>query len=147
MNAINRRNSLSQNLFVNLARAFVVAGFLLCAWIGLTQSTPPVLTIAPTGTNALSITVTNAVTGTGSYEVWTTPILGDTVDYPWTGAAMGTNGQTNFVLNIPPYPAGFYQVILDTNAIPLWEAADPHNPSAGILNVWIDSPANGSTLN
>jgi hypothetical protein len=122
----------------------VIVATALTAWA---QSTPPVLTIAPTGTNALSITVTNAATGTGSYEVWTTPVLGDTVDYPWTGAAMGTNGQTNFIVNIPPYPAGFYQVILDTNAIPLWEAADPHNPSAGILNVWIDSPANGSTLN
>lgn len=113
----------------------------------LPAQTAPVLTIAPTGTNQLSITITNGVSGTGSYEVWTTPVLGDTVDYPWTAAAVGTNTQTNFVLSIPPYPAGFYEVILDTNAIPLWEAADPHNPGAGILNVWIDSPTNGSTLN
>lgn len=120
-----------------------IAAMVFTAW----SQTAPVLTIAPTGTNQLSITVTNGAAGTGSYEVWTTPVLGNVVDYPWTGAAMGTNGQTNFVLNIPPYPAGFYQVILDTNAIPLWEAADPHNPGAGILNVWIDSPANGSTLN
>ena len=146
MNTINRRNGLSQKLTINLSRAFIVAGFLLCGWVGLTQSTPPVLTVAPTGTNQLSITITNGVS-TDSYELWTTPVLGDTVDYPWTTAAVGTNGVTNFTVNIGPYPAGFYRVVVDTNAIPLWEAADPNNPSAGILNVWIDNPANGTTLN
>lgn len=112
----------------------------------LAQSTPPVLTVAPTGTNQLLITITNGA-GAVSYELWTTPVLGDAVNYPWTTAAVGTNNQTNFIVPIGPYSAGFYQVLLDTNAIPLWEAADPHNPAAGILNVWIDSPANGSTLN
>lgn len=146
MNKINRWNGLSKQLAINFARAFIVAGFLLCAIYVLAQSTAPVLTATPTGTNQLLITITNGVS-TVSYELWTTPVLGDTVDYPWTAAAVGTNGVTNFTVNIGPYPAGFYQVILDTNAIPLWEAADPHNPSAGILNVWIDSPANGSTLN
>lgn len=145
MKTINGRNRLSQNL-VNLARAFIVAGFLFGA-SGVLAQTPPVLTVAPTGTNQLLITITNGVAGAGSYELWTTPVLGDTVNYPWTTAAVGTNGVTNFTVNIGPYPAGFYQVILDTNAIPLWEAADPHNPSAGILNVWIDSPTNGSALN
>jgi len=121
----------------------VVIATALTAW----SQTAPILTISPTGTNQLSITVTNAVSGAGSYEVWTTPVLGDVADYPWTGAAMGTTGQTNFILNIPPYPNGFYEVILDTNTPPLWEAADPNNPSAGILTISIDSPTNGATLN
>jgi len=131
---------------VSITRAFIAAGFLFGIGV-LAQSTPPILTIAPTGTNQLSITVTNAVSGAGSYEVWTTPVLNNTADYPWTGAAMGTTGQTNFILNIPPYPMGFYEVILDTNTPPLWEAANPNNPSAGILTIWIDSPTNGATLN
>ncbi len=144
MNTINRRNGHSQNLAVHLARAFIVAGFLFGASGVLAQSTP-LLTVAPTGTNQLLITVTNGPSG--NYELWTTPVLGDTVNYPWTAAAVGTNGQTIFVVAMPPYSAGFYRAVLDTNAIPLWELADPNNPSAGILNVWIDSPTNGMTLN
>jgi hypothetical protein len=35
---------------------------------------------------------------------------------------------------------------VDTNGVPLWEAADPNNPGAGILAVFIDSPANGGNL-
>ena len=107
--------------------------------------TAPVLTVAPTGTNTLSITVTNG-TSTGNYELWTTPVLNDLEDYPWTTVAAGT-GLTNFIVPIGPYPVGFFRAVLDTNSIPLWELADPNNPNSGILNVWIDSPANGSTLN
>jgi hypothetical protein len=32
------------------------------------------------------------------------------------------------------------------DAIPLWKAADPNNPSAGVLSVFIDSPTNGAVL-
>ena len=35
---------------------------------------------------------------------------------------------------------------MDTNSIPLWEAADPNNPGTGILTVFIDSPTNGAVL-
>ena len=111
----------------------------------LPAQTAPVLTVAPMGTNQLLITLTNGPVG--NYELWTTPILGDPVDYPWTAAAVGTNGQTVFIIAMPPYQTGFYRALLDTNGIPLWEAADANNQAAGILNVWIDSPANGTTLN
>ena len=113
-------------------------------WV-LAQSTPPVLTIAPTGTNQLLITVTNPVSSV-SYELWSTPVLGNTTDYPWTVAALGATNQTAFTVAIGPYPAEFYRVILDTNTIPIWELADPNNPSAGILAVFIDSPMNGAVL-
>ncbi len=129
------------------AFGFVLTLVLLAGRWAWGQSTPPVLTVAPTGTNQLLITITNGVSGTGSYELWTTPVLGDAVDYPWTTVVVGTNGVTNFTVNIGPYPAGFYRAVLDTNSIPLWELADPNNPGAGILNVWIDNPTNGSTLN
>lgn len=109
------------------------------------QSLPqPVLTIAPAASNQLVISITNAVMA--NYEVWTTPVLGNTMDYPWTIAAVGTNGQSSFTVPVGVYTAGFFQAILDTNAIPLWEAANPTNQSLGILNVLIDSPTNGSVL-
>ena len=127
------------------ARSLLVAGFLFSTSRGLPQAVP-VLTIAPTGTNGLSITITNAVP-TYSYELWWTPVLGDPVDYPWTAAAVGNIGQTNFILSNWTYPAAFFRGLLDTNAVPLWEAANPSNPTNGILKITIASPANGSTLN
>ena len=109
------------------------------------SQTAPVLTVAPTGTNQLLITITNGVRAT-TYDIYTTPVLGNSVTYPWKAAVIGTNGQTNFTLNIGPYQAGFFRAVVDTNSVPLWEAADPNNPSAGILSVFIDSPANGAVL-
>jgi hypothetical protein len=128
------------------ACGFALALTLLFGRWAWAQSIPqPVLAIAPSGTNQLLITVTNGVS-TANYELWSTPVLGNTADYPWTVAALGTNGQSSFTVPIGPYPAGFYQVLLDTNAIPLWEAADPNNPSLGILAVTIDNPTNGMVL-
>jgi len=112
--------------------------------IGAQNLSQPVLNIATASSNQIVISITNAVMA--NYEVWTTPILGNPVDYPWTIAAVGTNGQSSFTVPANIYPSGFFQVILDTNAIPLWEAANPTNQSLGVLNVLIDSPTNGSTL-
>jgi hypothetical protein len=112
------------------------------ALTALSQSAP-VLTIAPLGTNQFSVTITNYI-GLQSYDLQTTPVLANS-QFPWTWAGIGLPGQTNFtVTNI--YPNGFYRAILDTNSVPLWEAADPNNPSAGILSVFIDSPANGFNI-
>jgi hypothetical protein len=111
----------------------------------LTQDGVPYLTIAPTGTNQLLITVINNGSPV-NYELWWTPVLADPA-YPWTAVAVGATGQTNFTVNIGSYPTGFYRAIWDTNGLPMWEAADPNNPGAGILAVFIDSPANGMTLN
>ena len=108
------------------------------------SQTTPVLAIAPTGTNQLAITITNGMTG-ANYELWWTPVLANP-DYPWAAAAVGSPGQTNFTINLGVYSSGFYEAVWDTNAIPLWEAADPHNQSTGILAVFIDSPTNGMTL-
>ena len=105
--------------------------------------TAPMLTIAPAGTNQYSIRFTNSI-GTASYDIQGTPVLASP-DYPWTWAAIGTPGQTNFVVTAV-YDSSFYRAILDTNSIPLWEAADPNNPSLGALSITIDTPVNGSTL-
>jgi hypothetical protein len=124
----------------------ICSGGLIVVATALTvlSQTAPVLTIAPLGTNQFSITITNGVGGT-YYDLLWTPVLAN-ADYPWTYAAVGTPGQTNFMLNMGAYQTGFFRALIDTNSIPLWEAADPNNPGAGILTVFIDSPANGSTL-
>lgn len=106
-----------------------------------TQNGVPYLTIAPAGTNLL-ITIFNN-TGPANYELWWTPML---VNYPWTAVAVGSTGQTNFTVSTAIYPAGFYMALQDTNAIPLWEAADPNNQAAGILAVFIDNPTNNAVL-
>jgi hypothetical protein len=127
----------------NIVSIALVATMLVGYW-ALAQSTPPVLTITPLGTNQYSINITNNI-GTDTYDLLWTPVLANP-DYPWTWAAIGTPGQTNFLLNMGVYQTGFFRALLDTNTIPLWEAADPNNPSAGILAVFIDNPTNGSVL-
>jgi hypothetical protein len=113
-------------------------------WV-LAQSIPqPILAITSTSSNSMVITITNGVS-LATYDIWTTPVLANQ-DYPWMVAAVGTTNQTNFTVEIGPYPVGFFQAVVDTNGIPLWEAADPNNPSAGILSVFIDSPTNGALL-
>jgi hypothetical protein len=109
------------------------------------SQTVPVLTIAPLGTNVYSITITNNV-GSADFDLQWTPVLANS-DYPWTWVAIGIPGQTNYLVNAGDYQTGFFRMISDTNSVPLWEAADPNNPSLGPLTIYIDSPANGSTLN
>jgi hypothetical protein len=108
------------------------------------QSGVPYLTLVPIGTNQLLITVYNDQ-GPANYELWYTPVLANPA-YPWSAVDGGSPGQTNFVVNIGPFQTGFYRAIWDTNSIPIWQAADPYNPSAGVLTVFIDSPTNGAVI-
>ena len=108
------------------------------------SQTTPVLTIKALGTNNFSITVTNGG-GTNHYDVLWTPVL-SSPDYPWTWAAIGTPGQTNFLVNMGDYQSFFFRGLWENGPIPLWEAADPNNPGAGVLTVFIDSPTNGATI-
>jgi hypothetical protein len=103
----------------------------------------PYLAIAPTGTNGVFLVSVWNNQGPSNYEIWYTPML---VGYPWTAVAAGTPGQTNFLISATSYYTGFYRAIWDTNSIPAWEAANPNNPSAGVLAVFIDSPTNGAVL-
>ena len=72
--------------------------------------------IAPLETKALSLIITNGISG-GSYEILWTPVLWDTVDYPWMRIAAGSPGQTNFTVNPGAYPSGFFAA----DIIPAWE--------------------------
>lgn len=116
----------------------------VAAALTVLSQTAPLLTITPLGTNQFSVSFTNYPAST--WDLQWTPVLANT-NYPWTWATMGTNGQSNYLVNMNGISdAGFFRTILDTNSIPLWEAADPNNPSLGILTVTIDSPANGAVL-
>jgi hypothetical protein len=127
-----------------IVAVMALAVTMLAACWALAQGIPqPVLTITPAASNTVVVTITNGVS-VASYDLAWTPFL-DNPDYPWTDAAIGTNGQTNFALPVE-WPSAFFRAEVDTNGVPLWEAADPNNPSAGILTVFIDSPANGAVL-
>lgn len=108
----------------------------------------PVLTIAPTGTNQLLISITNSY-GTNTYELYRTPILNEEV-YPWTLNAIGTAGQSNFVVNIGPENTGFWRAAIGTDwdgdGIPNAIDANPNDSGIGILTVTILSPTNGMKL-
>lgn len=108
------------------------------------QNGVPYLTIAPTATNGVQLITIWNNQGPANYDLWWTPALANP-DYPWQWIAVGSPGQTNFIVTMT-YPTSFYLAIQDTNAIPLWESANPTNQSLGILSVLIDSPTNGSTL-
>lgn len=135
-----------KNHWLSLLGAFcgglVIAATALTAW----SQTAPLLTITQTGTNQFSFSFTNYPVST--WDLQWTPALANT-EFPWMWAATGAVGQTSFVLNkddLNASPNAFFRLVLDTNSIPLWEAADPNNPSLGILQVTIDSPANGAVL-
>jgi hypothetical protein len=122
---------------------FTVGSIFVATTLTVWSQSTPFLSITPLGTNQYSITFTNSPPST--YDVQWTPYLNNP-DYPWTWAAVGTNGQSTFQISGGVYPSGFFRTILDTNSVPLWEAADPNNPAAGILTVTIDSPANGAVI-
>lgn len=92
----------------------------------------------------MMVTITNGV-GTAYYDLYWTPALSDPAN-PWQAAVIGTQGQTNFTVNMGIWQSQFFRVVAETNGIPIWQAADPNNPSAGILSVFIDNPLNGAVL-
>ena len=111
----------------NVAYVVVVACFLFCAVQAGAQGTPyPALRIAVLGSNTLSLTITNGV-GSASYEILWTPVLQDTVDYPWRQIAAGSPGQTNFTVNKGAYGSGFF----DADMVSSWEVG------SGMVAWWL----------
>lgn len=112
----------------------------------LADAPPPALKISPSGTNQISVTITNSVSTT-NYTLFWTPVLGDAVDYPWEAIEVGSIGQSNFTFDISSSSVGFFRAaLLASDGVPPWEAADPNNPNSPILTVSIISPADGSTV-
>lgn len=143
LESINQMKTITKN-WIAFAGVFGSGLIIIVTALTALSQTAPVLTITPLGTNTFSIAFTNNI-GTANYDLQWTPVLANPA-YPWTFAAIGAPGQTNYQLDMADYQTGFFRTILDTNNIPLWQAADPNNPGAGILTVFIDSPTNGMVL-
>jgi hypothetical protein len=114
-------------LMSSAVAAVVVVYACVSAW----GQTAPVLTIVPTGTNAVSITITNG-SASGLYQLYYRPFL--TEDYPWVLFTNGTTGQTNFIANMGDTISGFFEAAYNTNFVP---------PSISVI---ILSPANGALI-
>jgi hypothetical protein len=132
------------------AGSLVLALTLFAAW--RVWSAPPALSISSTGTNEVTLIVTNGV-ATNLYEIWWTEFLSGNLSLTngaWIDVYSGTTGQTNFVLDLGDTEAGFFRGVngndFDNDGIPNWEDARPFDPSIGILKVTIESPANGSNV-
>jgi hypothetical protein len=107
--------------------AVMVAYACISAW----GQTAPGLSIAPTGTNEVSITITNGVTN-GLYQLYYREFL--TEDYPWVLFANGNTGQTNFIANMGDTISGFFQASYNPSFVP---------PSISVI---ILSPTNGALI-
>ena len=107
------------------------------------QSGVPYLSIAPT--NGMFLLTVYNDQGPANYAIWWTPVLSGP-ECVWQAIAAGTTGVTNFLAPVPQFSTGFYRAEWDTNSVPSWIAADPNNPAAGPLAVFIDSPANGAVI-
>lgn len=109
---------------------------------------PPVLTISNLGSNTFSVVITNVTSPTNYLLEWT-PVLADT-NYPWLVVATNAPGQTNFTMDMGPWPVGFLRVMVgwdaDNDSVPSWMDAQPFNSSVGVLSVTIDSPLNGAAI-
>jgi len=89
----------------------LIIAFILAATVfgvrSVSAQTVPVMTIASAGTNQYSITFTNNI-GMLDYDLMWTPVLANP-NYPWSFAAVGVPGGTNFILNTAGYPSGFFR--------------------------------------
>jgi len=138
---IQRRRSfgLRQKLLLLGASAVVIA---IAA-----RATTPALKITSLGDGDFQLTVTNSATN-DSYQIYYTPNFDP--GYQWNVLLVGSGGQTNFTVSVPPNGSGFYQAVavgdFDNDGIPNWEDANPTNGSVGILTVIIDTPTNHYTF-
>jgi hypothetical protein len=125
----------------------------LAAWRVWSQTSAPGLSIALTGTNQITLTVTNGVPG-GLYEIWWTEFLDaealSLTNGAWEPVCTNTPGQTNFVMDLGDFDTGFFRALngndFDLDGVPNYEDARPFDPTIGILKVTIESPANGSNV-
>lgn len=100
----------------------------LSAW----GQTLPGLGISLTGTNQVSLTVTNGTNNT-QYQIYYIDSLDDP-NYQWLLWTNGTTGQTNFTANLGDTQRGFFKAVNNPSFIP------------PVINIVIQSPTNGSTI-
>jgi hypothetical protein len=134
------------------AGAAIITVMLLAA--SRVWSTPPVLKIVNTGTNTVALSITNG-SPSGVYEIYWQEFLDSTNGYltngNWTLIESGATGQTNFgPYDISELWTGFFRALntidFDADGSPDCDDARPFDPSVGILNVTIESPASGAVV-
>lgn len=132
-------------LGAGLGAIFLVLGIMAYA-----QSVPqPVVRLTPLGSDEYKIAITNGVSF-ANYELYHTPVLADAA-YPWTLAEIGTMGKTNFFYTNSILSENFFQVTVgldwDGDGIDNWLDGDPSNTNTLTLDIFIDSPVNGTVFN
>jgi hypothetical protein len=120
--------------WAKLVGAFTLAGlavFAVYACVSAWGQSAPVLSVAVTGTNQVTITVTNGV-GNGLYQVYYREFL--STNSEWILLTNGTTGVTNFTVSLGESIAGFFQAAYNTNFV---------LPVARLI---IQSPTNGALV-
>jgi hypothetical protein len=113
----------------SLASLAVIAVY---ACISAWGQTLPGLSIAMTNANsAVSLVVTNG-TNTGKYQIYWTEFLSTAPE--WELVTNGGTGVTNFLISIGDDTQGFFEARNNTNSAPF------------ILNLTVQSPANGANI-
>jgi hypothetical protein len=115
--------------------------------------TAPAIAIVTSGTNEVTLTVTNGFP-TNIYEIYWTEFLDTSsanfTNGDWLLVYSGTVGQTNFVLDLGDTDTGFFRGLngndFDNDGVLNSQDARPFDGSIGLMRVTIESPANGSTV-
>jgi hypothetical protein len=117
-----------------LAGVFTLAGLALCAVYACVSAwgqTAPGLSLAVTGSNVVTLTVTNS-SSNSFYQIYYREFLSS--DYPWYYLTNGSVNQSNFQFSMGDTSSGFFQA--------------GYNPSfvTPTITVIIQSPTNGALI-
>jgi hypothetical protein len=120
--------------WAKFAGALTLAGLAVCAVYACVSAwgqSAPGLSIAMTGSNIVSVNVTNPVGG-GQYQLYYREFL--TTNYPWIYITYGAVNQTNFPFNLGDTVSGYFQAAYNTNFV------------VPTIMVIIQSPTNGALI-
>lgn len=120
--------------WAKLTGALALAGLTICAVYACVSAwgqTAPVLNIAMTGTNQVSVIISNGVPN-GVYQLYYREFL--TTNYPWIYITNGAVNQTNFSVNTGDTVSGYFQAAYNTNFV------------IPTITVIIQTPTNGALI-
>lgn len=114
----------------SLAAVVIAAAVALYACISTWAATPPGLAIVSSGSNQVSLTITNG-TNTAVYNIYFVERM--KTNSTWSLITIGATGQTNFT-NVYDTKTGFFAATVNTDSLPI------------TLTVTIVSPSNGAVV-